>query len=469
MCGVIGVYDVERPLEVSFDLMTSLQYRGEQGAGFAFEMDGGPFFHEREVGVLPELKRKIDFKISSGLLDPEKLKAGIGHLRYGTAGFRRSLENVQPLYQKMFWGDVFLAHNGDTPNYDKLQQSLIQRGAVFATNADTEFILKFISLARARDPIEAIRLGLYEYKGTFSLAMLIRDREGTKLIAARDPSGNRPLALGRLGRGFVVASEDSSFELIDAEFMREVRPGEMIIFSEKGLESRELYSSLPCPRLHQCSYELIYFSFPTSSVFGASVSEFRETLGKIAARRWGHLIQPDDIIINVPDSSNAFADGFCEALKQLPKRALVRRHSFDLLRTFTMDTQERRDDGVRKKFGFDRRKVAGKRVWVLDDSIVRGTTARRIVRMLRAGGASWVGFISSAPSIIGDCRKGMDFAENLVAARCEQEYVCKAIEADFLCYPTLDDLKEAFKILGLPENNFCFGCFEGREPIWNVW
>ena len=311
-----------------------------------------------------------------------------------------------------------------------------------------------------------------DYRVTYDLIMLIKNGEKTQLIACRDPSGNRPLALGTLNNGYVVASENRAFEKISAKFIREINPGEIIVINEKGLKSHQLLDK-PV-KIKQCVFENIYFSFPSSTVFNLPVWKFRELLGKIAAEKYGKFIENNDVITNPPDSSNYFADGFCKYRQKPLERAIIRGHE-ETIRSFTQPNQEEQENTVREKFSIIGEKVKGKRVWVLDDSIVRSITARKIIRSLRMNGAAWIGFISSAPPIIGPCKKGINHNDNLIAAKylndktADIEAIRKEIEADFLAYLTIDDLKDAIKEFRENPNNFCFGCFEGREPIWEVW
>lgn len=475
MCGVVGVFGVEKPLKTLCDMMQALQYRGEQGAGVRLLRNDGTAYYERELGPLTELSRKIRFQPPAD----DNFAAGIGHLRYGTAGTRRSVANTGPFYGEMPWGSVSFSHNGDTPNYKTLKQELFGQGVVLTSDADSEFILHFIGLARGQNSIDAIRRGLSRYRGTYSGAMLVRDSDGVKLLAFRDHSGNRPLALGRLGRGYIIASEDNAIEAVGGEFAREIEAGEMLVISEKGLAKHSLINSYPqILRRQQCVFENIYFSMPSSTVFGISVFEFQEGLGKKAAARCGSLIEDSDVITYVPDSSSAFFDGFCEGLSRLGKRVFVRRHS-SVIRSFTQEDQEKRDDAVRKKLSVMIKKAAGRRVWLLDDSIVRGITSRKLVRVLRAEGqgASWVGLIISCEPIIGPCGKGMDFsAEELIARKylsgqnkIDIDAVRKFTEADALYYNTREDVCDVIRELGGNPDNFCFGCFDNNEPIWGAW
>ena len=471
MCGVVGAFGVEKPLKALCDMMQALQYRGEQGAGVRLLRQDGSAYYERELGPLTELSRKINAKPPAD----ENFIAGIGHLRYGTAGIRRSIANTGPFYGEMPWGSVSFAHNGDTPNYDSQKKDLFDRGYFFTSDTDSEFILQYIAHSRESNAVDAIRHGLSLYKGTFSLAMLVRDASGIKLIAARDHSGNRPLALGKLENGYIIASENNAFEAVSGEFVREIGAGEMLVISKEGVTEQALILRYPQrEQRRQCVFENIYFSFPTSKVFGIPVAEFREGLGRKAAKRCRQFIQEGDIIANVPDSSNSFADGFSKELDKPLERVFIRRHA-NVIRSFTQETFEQRDDAVRKKFSSSSRKVAGKCIWVPDDSIVRGVTSRKLVRSLRALGARFVGLIISCEPIIGPCGKGMDFSEDLIArknlvnGKADIDAVRKYIEADALYYNTREDVLEVIRELGGNPDNFCFGCFDNKEPIWNVW
>ncbi|MBI2451031.1 MAG: amidophosphoribosyltransferase [Parcubacteria group bacterium] len=472
MCGIVGFFDIEQPLTVLSDMMTALQYRGEQSAGVALVKDNGKIIHEKALGPVSEVSKKICGQIQK----EDKFIAGIGHLRYGTAGNRSGLKNAQPLYTTLSHGEIFLAHNGDTPNLDQMKNALTKEGAIFYTDSDTELILQYISRSKAKTLILRIKEGLESYQGTYSIVILARDEEGIKLIAARDPSGNRPLALGRLDDGYIIASENQAFEIVNGSGIREINPGEMLVISDKKLESYLLKNLEKSSRRHFCVFENIYFSFPNSMVFNLPVWQFRELLGQKAALRYGHLVKRDDIVTNPPDSSNYFADGFCKTIGVNLDRVFVRRHS-SIIRSFTQETPEKRYDAIRKKMSLIGEKVKGKRVWVFDDSMVLGSTSKKIIRSLKANGAIWVGMILGAPPIIGSCYKGIDFIKNnLIAAKylkdgeaVDIEAIKKEIEADYLIYLSLNDLQDTISVLGKKQHDFCFGCFTGQEPIWGVW
>ena len=468
MCGVVGVFGVENAYDVTLDMMETLQPRGHQSSGIVLVGENSVLY-ERELGNVSDLLYKL-----RGVPTPENTRVGLGHVRYGTAGSRDSLENAQPFYAMKSDWEIYCGHNGDTPYHKEIRQSLMEQGSTFTTTSDTECILKYVGMSRAQDPITAIKEGLCAYRGTYAIAMLIRVHDEWMLVAARDHYDNRPLFLGKIGEGWLIASEDVAFETVDGITIREIHPGELLVISKNGLASHTIpLRRDEIPKPYRCVFELaIYFSFPNSHPFGLEAGLAREELGRIMARKMGHLIREEDVLTGVPDSANAFLDGFSEELMKFPKRAVIRKHSY---RSFTQANRVRRERTVRKKFSFSPRKVRGKRVWVLDDSLVRGHTARKVVRALRKHGAIWVGVISSAPPIIGPCRKGIDFDEGLVAtAHLTQgvpdiEKIREEIEADCLIYAELEDLRTALRACNSDPRAYCYGCFEGRDPVFNAW
>ncbi|MBI2035555.1 MAG: amidophosphoribosyltransferase [Candidatus Liptonbacteria bacterium] len=472
-----GVFGIKNALQVTFQMMHAMQYRGEQSAGVVLADKNNEIFYERELDRVTDLARKVGFE-SLQRERGDDFFAGIGHLRYGTSGDRQSRENAQPLAAHKENWSIYIAHNGDTPFYDQMKQGLLVSGTVFGTTSDTELILKFIGEAKSSDPFSAISQGLSRYRGTYALTMLLQVNGVAYLVAARDPSGNRPLVLGSMNGGYLVASEDTAFEAVGGETLREINPGEMVVVSKGGITSSKIpagsINGVP-PRLYACMFELIYFSFPNSTIFGIPVCEFREELGGIVANRLGHEVKLEHVITNVPDSSNSFADGFAKALEIPLERVIVRRH---FGRSFTQDTTVKREYTTRTKHSFAKNKVKDRVVWCLDDSIVRGITSRRVVRALRSMGAKEVRMISASPPIIGPCKKGVDFDNDLIAAKYavggepDIEKIRQDIEADRLYYATIEDLKEALRVLKRnrgAENDFCFGCFENKDPIWNAW
>jgi amidophosphoribosyltransferase len=478
MCGVLGFFGVLDPVNVTRDMMIALQKRGEQGAGAFFAKSDGEIIGTTASGLTPDLFNKLNDRIGLDTLRKTHLIAGVGQLRYGTAGNRSSVQNTQPMYMQAHNEELYLAHNGDTPLYDEQRKLLSERGAVFQSDSDTEFILHHIAAANGATMIDRIIKGLIAYEGTYSVVILLRDADGVRLVAARDPSGNRPLVLGRLGGGYVVASESNAFEIIGADYVREIDPGEVLVISKNG------FIRHTAPKAHithpkKCKFELIYFSFPTSRVFDIPVGMFREALGRKAAERFGHLVRPGDVMTSVPDSGEKFWIGFLKALKLPPDKILIRRHSTDMLRSFTQASHDARLEAMRLKISIeDEALIAGKRIWTFDDSNVRGNAARRIARLLKKYNATWVGMLFSAAPIIGDCGKGIDHGDNLVASghvhgdRIDAEAIRNAIDPvniDYIGYNTIQDMREVLAEFGKDPDDFCSGCFEGNEPIWNVW
>lgn len=470
MCGVVGVYGCENATELTLDMMEALQHRGHQSSGCVLQSSDGVVIFEKELGVVENLYHKL-----IAMEAPSNAAAGIGHLRYGTAGSRNSMENAQPLFLSLRNAEIYLAQNGDTPYYSEMRQDLESKGVEFTISSDTEVIRRYIELSKSPNPIDAIIEGLSRYKGTYAMTILLNDLDGWKLIAVRDNSGNRPLWLGKRGDNWLVASEDVAFEAVEGESLREINPGEILIISNKKIESRIItpnYTFNSSPQF--CIFEKIYFSFPNSTVFGVPVDEFQEKLGIHVAQKLKNEILESDVITNIPDSSNIFMDGFAIALNIFPTREIIRKHNY---RSFIGADQVERKKVIRKKFSFSKYKVRGKRVWVLDDSIVRGNTSRKIIRALRKHGATWVGMISSAPPIIGQCRKGIDFEDDLVAeghlkaSTYEQsiEEIKSKIEADYLYYTTIEDLHIVLKACDANPKSYCYGCFTGRDPVFGAW
>src|SRR3989338_5931668 len=310
--------------------------------------------------------------------------------------------------------------------------------------------------------------------------MLTVYKEEVLLIAARDPSGNRPLTLGRLGGGYVAASEDSAFEVINAVKERDIEPGEIVIISQHSVDSYRIREDTISKPLFQCIYEQGYFSLPTSEVFGIPVVEFRKELGRRLASHYGSLIKPDYIVTYIPDSSNAFAEGFCEALDRKLTTILLRRHSSG--RSFTKESQAVIEETLNVKFSFIRSVIKkileenpNARIWIIEDSIVRGNTIRKIIRVLRNFGVKFIGVLSGMPPLLGDCGKGINMKGmegKLIASKhivsglsVDSRSIAAEVEANFMGYQPLSDLYATVRHFGKDPSNFCYGCFENREPI----
>lgn len=483
MCGVVGVINVPDAYSVVMAMSNALQYRGENGAGLVLARFNGETFYERTEFTVPDL----EVKIKSSKFQPQdhRFYCGLGHTRYGTFGDPRSFSNAHPLGFEMPWGWLYLVHNGDSPYADEDRQSLKDQGIALSTNSDSEIILHQMGLARTEDLLTALRKGLQAYRGTYALCMLTYYKGEIILVAIRDPSGNRPLSLGRLGGGYVVASENSAFEVVDASYERDIRPGEILIISPGSISSHLVLDENKTKPLFQCIYEDVYFSIPSSIVFGIPVHEFRKELGRRLAKHFGHLIKPGDIITNIPDSSNSFAEGFCQTLHREPTTILIRRHSVG--RSFTKESQVVIDDTLRIKFSFFRSVIKNilnqnpnARFWIIEDSIVRGNTIRKIIRVLRSFGVKFIGVLSGAPPLLGDCGKGINMRgmkdNKLIAAKyvisglsVDSKSIAAETEANFIGYQPLADLYDTVRYFGKDPGDFCYGCFENREPIWGKW
>ena len=482
MCAVVGAINVPNAYSVIVSMLHALQYRGENGSGLALADYNGRMLYKRTENLVPDLVIKI---ASSGFKpNDHQSYCGVGHNRYGTSGDKRLIDNAQPFKCEMSWGWLFLSHNGDSPFAVEDRKTITEQGVALSTTSDSEIILKQIGLAKTDDLLTALRIGLKAYRGTYAICILTIYKGEVLLIAARDPSGNRPLALGRLGGGYVVASENSAFEVINTVKERDIEPGEIVVISRCSVDSYRVNKGSTPEPLFQCIYEQGYFSLPTSEVFGIPVVEFRKELGRRLARHYGNLIRADDVVTYVPDSSEAFADGFCETLDRKLTKILLRRHSSG--RSFTKESQVVIDETLNIKFSFYRsvvneilEKNPDTRFWIVEDSVVRGSTIRKIIRVLRGFGVKFIGVLSGMPPLIGDCGKGINMkgmTGKLIAAKHTIkgfEVDCKSIaaeaEAEFIGYQSLVDLYLVVKSFGKNPGDFCYGCFENREPIWGKW
>ena len=376
--------------------------------------------------------------------------AAIGHTRYSTAG-DTTLMNAQPVVIDCNKGKIALAHNGNLTNAIEVRRRLEHRGSIFQTTSDTEVIVHLIARSAARNLSGAIADALNQVEGAYSLVLLTRD----EIFAIRDPRGFRPLNLGRVDGAWVVGSETCAFDLIDAEYVREIEPGEMVRISRSGVESIRFAPEKP----HQyCIFEHVYFSRPDSLVFGRPVNQSRERLGRLLARE--HPVAAD-IVTPVPDSGVPAAIGYA-AESGIPFRmGLIRNHYIG--RTFIEPSQAIRDFGVKLKLNPVRRMLEGQRVVLVDDSIVRGTTSRKIVRLVREAGATEVHVRISCPPTISPCYYGVDTPrrEELIAANQSTEEIRKFLGADSLGYLSLESLREAVEDT---ERKFCTSCYTGSYP-----
>src|SRR2546423_522322 len=446
-CGVCGVFGHSEASNLAYLGLYALQHRGQESAGIV-SSDGRELYVHRAMGEVEEIFQPSVLAQLPGSL-------AIGHTRYSTAG-DKALLNAQPIMIDCNKGKVALGHNGNLTNAADWRRKLEHRGSIFQTNSDTEVIVHLIARSQARNLSGAIGDALNQVEGAYSLLLLTQD----ELYAVRDPRGFRPLALGKLTTpgGFVswlVASETCAFDLLNAQYIREIEPGEMVRISKSGIESIHFAPEKPH---QQCIFEHVYFSRPDSIIFGRSVNESREMLGRLLAQE--HPVDAD-IVVPVPDSGVPAAVGYALESKIPFRMGLIRNHYIG--RTFIEPSQAIRNFGVKLKLNPIRGLIEGQRVILVDDSIVRGTTSRKIVRMMRETGAKEVHLRISCPPTISPCYYGVDTPtrEELIASCSTPEEICKFIGADSLGYVSLTGLKQA---IGDTRGNFCTSCYTGVYP-----
>ena len=441
-CGVFGIFGHPEAAKMAYLGLYALQHRGQESAGIA-STDGANIHVHKSLGHVQEI-------FTPDVLAQLPGEAAIGHTRYSTAG-DTSLMNAQPVVIDCNKGKLALGHNGNLTNALEVRRRLEHRGSIFQTTSDTEVIVHLIARSSARNLSGAIADALNQVEGAYSLLLLTRD----EIYAIRDPRGFRPLCLGRLNRAWVAASESCAFDLIDAEYVREVEPGEMVRISRSGIESIRFAPEKP----HQfCIFEHVYFARPDSVVFGRPVNESRERLGRLLAQE--HPAQAD-LVTPVPDSGVPAAIGFA-AESGIPfQMGLIRNHYIG--RTFIEPEQAIRDFGVKLKLNPVRRMLEGKRVVLVDDSIVRGTTSRKIVRLVREAGATEVHVRISCPPTISPCYYGVDTPrrEELIGANNSVEQIRQFLGADSLGYLSLKSLRAAVED---EEGKFCTSCYTGSYP-----
>jgi amidophosphoribosyltransferase len=377
--------------------------------------------------------------------------SAIGHTRYSTAG-DSMLTNAQPILIECAHGQIAIAHNGNLVNAQELRDHLVRLGSIFQTSSDTEVILHLYARSRAGSVEDAIVESIQQVRGAFSLVLLTPDR----MIAARDPHGFRPLALGKLGDAWVACSETCALDLIGATYVRDVEPGEVVVVGPQGLRSIKPFLT---ERLAHCVFEHVYFARPDSYVFGKSVNEVRTNLGKILAR---DAPVEADVVVPIPDSGVCAAVGFAEESGIPMRMGLIRNHYVG--RTFIQPQQSIRHFGVRVKLNPVRSILEGKRVVLVDDSIVRGTTSRKIVRMVKAAGAKEVHMRISCPPTISPCFYGVDTPRRseLIAATHTLDEIRRYLDAQSLNYLSLEGLLEA---VGAGRQSYCTSCYTGQYPV----
>ena len=446
-CGVFGIWGNQDAAHLSYYGLHALQHRGQEGAGIV-TTDGNQLQAVRGEGLVNDVFNEDKLRKVVG-------HAAIAHVRYATAG-GKGLENVQPLLFRSSTGSLAIAHNGNLVNATHLKQFLERSGSIFNSTSDTEVVVHLIKKSK-HSPFRAkIKEALSLLKGAFSIILLTNDQ----MIVARDRNGLRPLSLGKLGDAYVVASETCAFDLIGAEFIREVEPGELLIISNNGLE---VDSYVEKDKRTMCAMEYVYLARPDSNIDEVNIHMARKRMGKELAKECAHI--EADVITGVPDSSISAAIGFSEESGIPYELGLIKNRYVG--RTFLQPTQELRERGVKMKLSPVVQVVKGKRVIMVDDSIVRGTTSKRIVRMLKEAGAAEVHVVISSPPMTDPCYYGIDTSthEELIASNHSVEEIREAIEADSLTFLSLEGMVRATNRPFEDENGgLCLACFTGKYP-----
>ncbi len=444
-CGIFGVYGHSRASKLTYFGLYALQHRGQESAGIVTADHGIIHMHKGMGQVSEVFAREETFGELSG-------DVAIGHTRYSTTG-ASSLINIQPFLITNRNKCLAIAHNGNLTNSDPLRRQLDSQGAIFQTTSDTEVILHLATHASQQTRVARICSALKAVRGAYSLLFLTEN----SIIAARDPRGFRPLALGRFRDAWIVASETCAFDIIGAKYVRDIEPGEVLEISERGLISH--FPHRNHTKHAFCIFEYIYFARPDSKVFGENVDKIRRRLGRQLARE--HPVDAD-IVIGIPDSANTATLGFAEESGIRFEIGLIRNHYVG--RTFIDPHQSIRDLDVKVKFNPVRGVLEDRRVVVVDDSIVRGTTSKKMVKMIREAGAKEVHFRVSSPPIISPCFYGIDMPtkDELIASHRSVAEIEKFLEVDSLRYLSLEGM---LSMSSLPQSPFCASCFSGKYPI----
>jgi len=449
-CGIFGIYNSSDAAAHTALGLHALQHRGQEAAGIV-SYDGGHFRSERALGPVGDHFNKLE------VMEKMSGNMAIGHVRYSTTG-ETLLRNVQPLFADFAFGGLSIAHNGNLTNAYGLRRSLVERGCIFQSTSDTETIIHLIARSDYTRVVDRLTDALMQIQGAYSIVALTRQ----KLIGVRDPYGVRPLVLGRLGDSYILTSETCALDIIGAELVRDVEPGEIIVIDEKGLRSLKPFAKAP---RRFCIFEYIYFARPDSILEGHNVYDVRKQIGRELARE-SHI--DADVVVPVPDSGVPAALGYAEAAKIPFELGIIRNHYVG--RTFIEPTDQIRHLGVKLKHNANPGVIKGKRVILVDDSIVRGTTSVKIVEMIRAAGATEVHMRISSPPTTHSCFYGIDTPERgkLLAARMDVEAMAAHIGVDTLSYISVGGL---YRAVGEEERgegndrNFCDACFTGDYTI----
>src|SRR6187455_3131708 len=439
-CGIFGIFGHAEASTLTQLGLFALQHRGQEACGIV-SSDGMDLHQFRSQGLVSDV---LNEEVLSKLVG----SSAIGHTRYSTTG-KNTIKEVQPFSVTCQHGDIAICHNGNLPFAEARRRELEKEGAIFSSTSDTETILHSIARTPANDVVDAIEKVLKETEGAFSLLFLTPKT----LVAVRDSRGFRPLVLGKLNNTWCVASETCAFDLIDAEYVREIEPGEMVVIDADGVHSKKPFEPKPAA---VCTFEHVYFSRPDSTVFGRSVNESRHKMGKRLAVE--HPVEAD-LIVPVPDSGVAAAIGYARESGINFRQAIIRNHYVG--RTFIEPSQSIRSFGVRLKLNPIKDLIQGRRVILVDDSIVRGTTSKKIVQMVREAGAKEVHVRISCPPTTHSCYYGVDtpHRQDLIASRMTNEEVRDYIGADSLGYLSLDGMLEA---IGIESASSCTACWSGK-------
>ncbi|HTK39210.1 MAG TPA: amidophosphoribosyltransferase [Pyrinomonadaceae bacterium] len=441
-CGIFGIFGHAEASTLTQLGLFALQHRGQEACGIV-SSDSENLHQFRSQGLVADV-------LSEDVLKKLVGSSAIGHTRYSTTG-RNTIKEVQPFAVTCQHGDIAVCHNGNLPFAEARRRELERDGAIFSSTSDTETILHDIARTPAKNAIEAIETVLKKTEGAYSLLFLTP----RALIAVRDARGFRPLVLGKLNDAWCVASETCAFDLIDAEYVREVEPGEMLIIDENGIQTKKPFEQKP---ISVCTFEHVYFSRPDSTIFGRSVNESRHKMGKQLA-----IEQPvqADLVVPVPDSGVAAAIGYASQSGINFRQAIIRNHYVG--RTFIEPSQSIRSFGVRLKLNPIKDLINGRSIVLVDDSIVRGTTSKKLVQMVREAGAKEVHMRISCPPTISSCYYGVDTPskDDLIAAQMTVENVAKYIGADSLGYLSLEGMLEA---IGIDPESSCTACWTGKYP-----
>lgn len=467
-CGIFGVFGTDSAAYATYYGLHALQHRGQEASGIvsAQDFNGKVLFNiHKNLGLVSEVFHDPNI-IKSELIG----SAAIGHNRYSTTGASESKKNIQPFVVNYRMGHLAIAHNGNLTNAHILREELVHDGAIFQTTSDTEVILHLIARSKLEDQVSQIIEALRKVEGAYCLLILTED----KLIAARDPYGFRPLALANLNGAFVVASETCAFDINSAKYIRDIAPGEIVVIDREALETKDvksfrIFDSTPVKK--QCIFEYIYFSRPDSKIFGHSVDKMRRKLGKVLAKK--HPVRDKDgekvIVISVPDSSNTAALGYTSQLEKDGIKAkfeigLIRSHYIG--RTFIQPGQSNREVGVRVKFNIVKGVLENRTVVLIDDSIVRGTTSKQLINLVKEANPKAIHIRISSPPIMHPCYYGMDFPsrDELIANKFggNIDRIRDYLEVDSLEYLTKEEMLEA--MVEQDPEHFCTACFTGEYP-----